>query len=190
MPERASHSAERQKMITARISLLTLLVIGTLAASPAIAQESDAGAPAAIGAPVGAGSEKAAETPGTASEVLAKEGEGETSESGAGGQGTAEFGGELIKAVKAGKWLAAVGFALLLIVGAARRFGGKWAKTKPGGYALGFGAPMLGALGLSLIQGAWSIDLFVGAFTAGLAASGIYTAARDAQKSRAARVES
>jgi len=108
----------------------------------------------------------------------ATEGEGESD--------TSTAAGGLVAALRAGKWVAAIGFALLLIVGLARRLGGEWAKTKTGGYVLGFGLPIIGALGLAMTTGVWSLDLFIGALSAGLAASGLYTSSKDARKAAGA----
>lgn len=165
---------------------VTILILGLLGGAPALAQEtSDAGS-LRDAAPMATDAAKPAETPATASEVATSDGEGETDQGDADEQSPAELGTDLYSAIRAGKWLVAVGFALLLLVGGARRFGGKWAKTKVGGYVLGFGVPMLGALGLSLSTGIWSVDIFLGAFSAGLAASGLHTAAKDVKGSREA----
>ena len=170
------------------ITTLTLLALVLTPATSALAQVTDAGSldaamPAdAMPAPIAAAEEKPATSPEKSSEVPTSNGEGEPDQGEESGDNAAEIGSDLYAAIKGGKWLAALGFALLLLVALARKFGGTWAKTKTGGYVLGFGIPVLGALGLSLSTGLWSLDLFIGAITAGLAASGLYKASKDAKK--------
>jgi hypothetical protein len=190
MPEKCSRFAERFQKMTVR-SLTTIAILISLMGAPALARAFDARAPEAATTPTATGAEKPAEKPATASDVLevpASEGETEPDQGAAGEENASEVGGEIYTAIRAGKWLAAVGFALLLLVALARKFGGKWAKTRAGGYVLGFGVPMLGALGLSLTTGQWSIDLYFGAFSAGLVASGLHTTAKDAKGEKGVRV--
>jgi hypothetical protein len=64
-----------------------------------------------------------------------------------------------------GKWLPAIGCALMLIVWGARSFlAARWAffKTKAGGYVLGFGIPFLLYLGTALQAGAGLSLMLVG----------------------------
>jgi hypothetical protein len=170
------------------ITTLTLLALMITPATSALAQARDGGsldavAPASVeAAPIASGDEKPGTSTEKSSEVPPGDSNQEPDQGEAAGKNPAEVGVDLYAALKAGKWLVALGFALLVLVALARKFGGTWAKTKTGGYVLGFGIPILGAFGISLSTGTWSLDLFVGAITTGLAASGLYRATKDAKK--------
>lgn len=92
--------------------------------------------------------------------------------------------GGLVKALKSGEWLAAVGFGLMLLVLLLRLvlvklFKIAWFGSKPGGYVLGYGTALLTSLGAQLSTGSWSISVITTALAAGLAATGGWSAAWD-----------
>jgi len=173
---------------------VALLCFGT-GASLSHAQVMDASPPATVDAGIdqadAAPMPDAAESGSQASGVSGENGEAETEQGeDQGDKGAAELGSDLYGAIKAGAWMSALGFALLLLVSIARKFGGKWAKTKLGGYVLGFGVPLLSVLGLSLTTGQWSPEAFLGALTLGLTASGLQRGAKHIKTAKDARAPS
>jgi hypothetical protein len=95
--------------------------------------------------------------------------------------GTAVSG--LIAALKNAHWLAALGFALILLVWLFRLLGSQvsgWFDTRLGGWVLLFGTSFVGVIATGLIAGAsFSWELLVSALTAALLATGMRKAFRD-----------
>lgn len=85
--------------------------------------------------------------------------------------------------LQTGKYLPAIGLVLIALVGAMRAGLGAhwpWFKTKPGGYALGFGSAAMLYLGTSLQAGnGITIAVLACALAAGWTASGGWESARD-----------
>ena len=163
-------------------TLLTITILTVAGGSLAHAQESDAMPAAMIDAGIESPpSSEPVSGVSEASEVGASDGEAEPDQGEADEPSPAELGSDMYGAIKAGRWIVAIGFGLALLVVVARRFGGKWAKTKIGGYALGFGIPLLSTLALSMQTGTWSLDAFLGALSVGFAASGLQRGAKHAK---------
>lgn len=184
-----------------RILIAMALVLG-LQATPAHAQPSDtpAAAPTEGAAPAPAPEEKNTE-PAPAGETQPPAGDGsettkaETPEDGEAkaakadkdGESLGTLGTEALELAKAGKWVAAVGVALLLLVSLLRRFvfgKVKWFQSKIGGYAMAGGMMALTFVGLGLKTGMWA-DALPAALSAGGLAMGLHTATSDVKKSRA-----
>ena len=93
-------------------------------------------------------------------------------------------GGQLIQALKDGKWLVAFGFALLFLVFILRwglaAMQIEWAETKPGGFMLAFGTSLALTLGIAFSSGAgFSVGLAVAAAGAAWAAAGLHGHIKD-----------
>lgn len=176
-----------------KFALVLMIALG-LSASPALAQDTAPPDPP-IGAVELAGEPElpsAVPTPGPApattvvvSDVEAPDSQGQPAEAGDAKKGAAEvdIGDDIYAAFEDGKWVVLAGLVLLLLVRVARPMAGAWGKTRAGGYALAYGVPLIGALGLSLSTGRWGIEVFLGALSAGLASMGLHGQAKDVAES-------
>lgn len=94
---------------------------------------------------------------------------------------------QLLDFMMNGHYLAAIGVALVLVVGLIRKFASikvPWFATKFGGYVLGYGIATLSYVGVALEQGqAITLKLLLMALTAGITASGVLDHFRDAKES-------
>jgi hypothetical protein len=84
-----------------------------------------------------------------------------------------------VQAIQAGRWVAAFGFAFMLIGAVLRRVGGlvapNWAGSRTGGLVLGAGAAGLIALGGGLTSGVGWLDALLGAIGLAGTAAGIWS---------------
>lgn len=163
-----------------RLLLSTILTLGIFA-TPVHAQGIDSGISDATASEY----VEAPREPTEVSDVATGEGQAETTQGDPSEQDAGELARELPGAVKAGKWIVAFGILILLIVGIVKAFDVAWAKTRGGGYVLGYGLPLVGALGLAMKTGYWSIDLFVAALGAGAVGGAIHGAGKDVRASGA-----
>jgi len=95
----------------------------------------------------------------------------------------------LLSALKAGRWLVAAGFILLLVGMGARKLIGliakDWSKTKTGGKMIGAGSAFAVAVGAGLSMGSgFSLDLILGAIGLAGAAAGLWSLAPDVAKDK------
>ena len=167
--------------------LLTMLLTITMLGSgfgAAYAQQIDAGAPLTEMAPALDGSENAATELATASDVVVVEASASTR---AEEPGAIEAGGEMYAAIRAGKWIIATGFGLVLLVGLLRRFGPGIIKGRKAGYVLGYGIPLLAALGLSMTTGTWSLEIFIAAIAVGQSGAAWHSSGQDIKREPAGK---
>jgi len=157
------------------IVAVLLFVAGiVLASSEARAQDADKDKPPAssvLPSESGANAEAAKEQP--KAEANAKD-----------DKDSSDLARELFIALTSGKWLPAVGAALMLLIAGIRKFGTKilpWLGTRKGGYALAFTTAMLTAVGVSMSAGEFSWAVVVNAVGLGFAAIGVHQALKDAK---------
>lgn len=169
--------------------LIPTILAATLMAAPVAAQTNDA-APAAEPAPeetkapapaLDAAPSSPAEKPEAAPESDAKTEKGDDA-----GEDLGALGQEVFDLAKGGKWLAALGALMMLLVVLFRRFlfgKSEWFQTKAGGYTAAGIVALLTIVGLSLKVG-FSIDVIMAGLTAAGFASGLHGATSDVKKSR------
>lgn len=96
---------------------------------------------------------------------------------------------QLLEMVRSGKWSAAVGIFIMLLVAGIRGYGRKllpWLGTQLGGYVLAFLTATGAVMGAALAAGmSFSFSLLGNSITVGLAAIGAHQAFKDAKKNRA-----
>lgn len=92
--------------------------------------------------------------------------------------------GGILDAVRAGRWVVAIGGVLWILVYALRaqrlRRWIPWLGTRSGGYVIAFGLPVIAALAAGMYDdGTVSIDLILAALGTGFVASGLHGAKKD-----------
>ena len=167
-----------------KLTLALTMVAATMVASPATAQTEDARAATEDAAKVAPVLSDIATSP-ELEPATAPESEPQPGESKDEGEDLGTLGQETLDLAKAGKWVAALGAFMFVLIAVFRKFifhRVDWFQTKKGGYVAAGGIALATIIGLSIKLG-FSVDVVLAGLTAAGFATGLHTTANDIKPS-------